>query len=466
MIAREMTLPRWVKGLALVAAWVGIWGLGHLGEVMAHASLWYPPSALTFASLFVLGPAVLPYLVLASFGGTLWSVQIYQIEAGWLTIVGFGVCNAIAHIGSYAIGALVLRRVAARYRHRLPNVVLAFLIAAMASSAMATTGVIAALMAFGLLGPDNLIATALAFWIGDFVALLVLGPLFAALLLRLVGRSEFWLDSHRFLHQERLRAAVAFKLVLVGLLLVLAMVVASRLQTHETAFLVFLVLIPQLWLTYTESPLATAISLGLVSFLIIVLLGPLQLGQFAFVYQLAIAIIATTAYFSLAIPLLEATNSQLRQRLMFDPLTGAATREYLREKAEQRVQGTAPSSLAVIDLDHFKGINDAHGHAVGDQALMELVDTLRDHVRGSDVVARYGGDEFLVLLAGCDRDRAITRMTQALDAIAHIRIAGDVRLAASIGVATRQPGEDFDHWFARADRALYAAKQAGRNRVR
>ena len=120
--------PRWTKGLALAIAWVGVWGLGHIGEFATHASLWYPPVALTFASLAVLDSRVIPYLVLASFGGTLWSLSIYQVDMHWTRVVAFGLANAIAHIGCYALGAFVLRRFARQPGHRLPNQIIAFLL--------------------------------------------------------------------------------------------------------------------------------------------------------------------------------------------------------------------------------------------------------------------------------------------------------------------------------------------------
>lgn len=459
--------PRWSKGLALAIAWVGVWGLGHLGEFATHASLWYPPAALTFASLAVLGPRVIPYLVLACFGGTLWSLSIYQVDMSWPRVAAFGLANAIAHIGCYALGAFVLRRFARQQGHRLPNQIIAFLLIATLSSALATIGVVTTLAAFDQIGPEGSWMTALVFWIGDFVALLVLGPLFGAVLLRLLRRNALWEQAHAFLHRERLRSAFGYKLALNVALVITVMLIADRGQTYESAFLIFFVLIPQLWLTYTESLMATTVSLAVVSFLVVVLLWLLQLGQFVYVYQLAIAIIATTAYFGLAIPLLEAANRQLRERLMFDPLTGAATRDYLLEKIErtERVDAAATSALAIVDLDRFKAINDTHGHRVGDQALIALAETLRAHVRGGDVVARFGGDEFMMMLPGCDHDGASRRLQAALRALREVRIGDDVRLTASVGIAIRRPDESFDSWFARADEALYRAKQAGRDRV-
>lgn len=467
MRARAAGWPRWSKGLALAIAWVGLWGLGHLGEFATHASLWYPPAALTFASLAVLGPRVIPYLALACFGGTLWSLSIYQVEMSWFRVAGFALANAIAHIGCYALGAFVLRRLARQQGHRLPNQIIAFLLIATLSSALATIGVVTTLAAFDQLGPEGALKTALVFWIGDFVALVVLGPLFGAVLLRLLRGNDVWPQAHAVLHSERLRSAFGYKLLFNVVLVIAVMLIADRMQSYESAFLIFFVLIPQLWLTYTESPMATTVSLAVVSFLVVVLLWLLELGQFVYVYQLAIAIIATTAYFGLAIPLLEATNRQLRERLMFDPLTGAASRDYLLDKIEraQPEAGESASALAIVDLDRFKAINDGHGHRVGDQALIALAETLRAHVRGSDVVARFGGDEFMMLLPGCDHDRATRRMQAAMRALREVRIGDDVRLTASVGIAIRGADESFDRWFARADEALYRAKQEGRDRV-
>ncbi len=467
MAAAAARWPRWLKGLALAIAWVGVWGIGHLGEFATHASLWYPPAALTFASLAVLGARVIPYLVLACFGGTLWSLSIYHVDMAWTGVLGFGLANAIAHIGGYALGAFVLRRIAREPGHRLPNQIIAFLVIATLSSALVTVGVIATLVAFDQLGPEGPVATALVFWIGDFVALVVLGPLFGAVLLRLLRRSELWAEAHAFLHRERLRSTFGYKLLFNIALVILVMLIAHRGQSYESAFLIFFVLIPQLWLTYTESPMATTVSLAAISFVVVLLFWLLELGQFVYIYQLAIAIIATTAYFGLAIPLLEASNRQLRQRLMFDPLTGAATRDYLIEKVRlaERATEASTDALAIIDLDRFKEINDTCGHRLGDQALIALVETLRAHARASDVVARFGGDEFMMLLPGCDRDNARTRMQAAIGALREMRIDGDMRLTASVGIAIRRPDEPFDSWFARADQALYQAKQAGRDRV-
>src|SRR5690606_18968227 len=299
-----------------------------------------------------------PYLVLANFGGTLWSLSIYQVEMPWTTVLWFGLANAVAHIGCYALGAFALRRIAREQSQRLPNQIIAFLVAAAASSALATIGVVSTLASFDQLGPEGPWTTALVFWIGDFVALVVLAPLFGAVLLRLLRRNGVWAEAHAFLHRELVSNAFSYKLVFIAVLELAVMLIANHSQSYGSAFLIFFVLIPQMWLTYTASPMATTVSLAVISFQAVLLFWLLDLGQFVYVYQLAIAIIATTAYFGLAIPLLEAANRQLRQRLMFDPLTGAASRAYLIEKAQLagRATGESTNSLAIVDLDHFKQI--------------------------------------------------------------------------------------------------------------
>jgi diguanylate cyclase (GGDEF)-like protein len=124
-------------------------------------------------------------------------------------------------------------------------------------------------------------------------------------------------------------------------------------------------------------------------------------------------------------------------------------------------------SISMIDIDHFKKVNDSHGHTVGDQALFQLANILQESVRNPDTVGRYGGEEFLVVLPS-------TRLQQAAEQAArlckHIREAdidvGEIlRLTVSIGVAEYRHGkENWQKFLSRADMALYKAKNAGRDR--
>ena len=459
---------RLLPGIALCIVWLAVWGLGHLAEFTVHASVWYPPSALTFSALLVIGFRAVPYLFVANLIATVWSVWIYDISASWPQIVAGGIANAIAHIGCYGIGTAVLRRIADRHQHSLSRIAIAFLGIATASSMATTFGVIASLVAFGLLEARAVADTWLAFWVGDFVALVVLGPLCGVLLIKLVRSPAFWIEPMDVVRQDGLTGAFGLKLLVSALVASAAMVAAAMIGTVESAFLIFFLLIPQMWLTHSESPLRTAVSLGAVSFLIIVWLDVLNLAEFVFIYQFAIAIVATTAYFGLALPLLASDNKQLRERLMFDRLTGATSRDLLLFQAEKelaRALRGATSCLAVVDLDRFKIINDRHGHACGDRALVELVTIMRRATRGTDVIARYGGDEFVIILTDTSLEDARSRLKTLCDEVrSSAGVAGE-RLTVSIGLTEIAADDDFASWFERADAALLLAKRRGRDRV-
>ena len=157
-----------------------------------------------------------------------------------------------------------------------------------------------------------------------------------------------------------------------------------------------------------------------------------------------------------------------------DELTGLLNRRAMFECAHRLLalaerQG-APVSVAMMDLDNFKQINDTYGHAAGDRALCTVAETLQARLRASDLVGRIGGEEFLILLADTDLEGA-TQLTDGLRAaVENPACAHTAGLAApltiSAGVAVAAPGDDdLEALIQRADKALYAAKQAGRNRV-
>ena len=161
--------------------------------------------------------------------------------------------------------------------------------------------------------------------------------------------------------------------------------------------------------------------------------------------------------------------ARLARLTRLDPLTGLLNRRGLEalEHAEQR-EAALVGSVICADLDHFKDVNDRHGHAVGDRVLVVVADVLARAVRRGDSVARTGGEEFLVVLPGA-RLAAAMRIAEAARAtLAATDIespAGKVRVTSSFGVAQRRVGETHEAAVARADAALYAAKRAGRNRV-
>ena len=154
----------------------------------------------------------------------------------------------------------------------------------------------------------------------------------------------------------------------------------------------------------------------------------------------------------------------LRDQAERDPLTGLHNRRHL----DRRRDVAGPVGLAVLDLDHFKDVNDRFGHEVGDRVLVRVAELLREQVRSDDVVARTGGEEFVLLMPRTSDAEALAcceRVREALRAEPWDAIAPGLRITASLGVATAPDAADLDELARGADARLYAAKRAGRDRA-
>jgi diguanylate cyclase (GGDEF)-like protein len=154
-----------------------------------------------------------------------------------------------------------------------------------------------------------------------------------------------------------------------------------------------------------------------------------------------------------------------------DPLTGLLTRAYLDKLPsllERSARKGRKTSALFVDVDRFKRINDTFGHATGDDVLRQLARLLLFAVREREVCIRYGGEELLVILEGADEGHATAiaeRLRQTIESHNWTRLAKQLVVTISCGIAERQPREPVRAWLARADSALYAAKRRGRNRV-
>ncbi len=167
---------------------------------------------------------------------------------------------------------------------------------------------------------------------------------------------------------------------------------------------------------------------------------------------------------------LETLHAQLREQAERDPLTGVHNRRYLARELErltdERTSGRM--SLAVLDVDHFKTINDRFGHAAGDQVLIRIARLLSDQLRESDSIIRSGGEEFIILMPSTDANAATAcceRIRRAVNTAAWSSVADGLSVTTSLGVATTDDPTDLEAVIRLADQRLYEAKRNGRDRV-
>ena len=162
-----------------------------------------------------------------------------------------------------------------------------------------------------------------------------------------------------------------------------------------------------------------------------------------------------------------ATQSALR-----DPLTGAGNRVAMEQTLQREIdmsrRHAQPLSVLMLDIDHFKRVNDDHGHGAGDDVLRAIAASIKAQLRNVDMVFRYGGEEFLILLSNTGREAAamvgerLRRATQSEEYFADGQL---IEITVSLGCSTLLPGESADSLLRRADSALYVAKREGRNRL-
>lgn len=225
---------------------------------------------------------------------------------------------------------------------------------------------------------------------------------------------------------------------------------------------------PALFMFFFVLARGLAMTLGLVLLVAVTAASTLSLG-----WPLAARIFMSLGFVLIMINVVLNVVGELQRALqtqaITDPLTGAFNRRHLQMHLAQRVLpagAAAPGdALLAIDIDHFKRINDSHGHAVGDEVLRRLVAVVATRKRGSDLLFRTGGEEFVLLLPRIAPDVAQRVAEDLRQRLAQAQLMTGETITVSIGVAALRPGQNAEAWVQAADAALYEAKRSGRNRV-
>ncbi|MEL7449396.1 MAG: GGDEF domain-containing protein [Pseudomonadota bacterium] len=265
------------------------------------------------------------------------------------------------------------------------------------------------------------------------------------------------------------KQSVRIPSVCMALVAISAAVVSVSLKGGEQVIWMYPALVALFYLLKPrEAALASLIAIAIV---IPVIFEGRTIGQVAvYVASLGVTICLSVAFAALTAE----QRRELRAITMMDPLTGAGNRRALDDTLERAVteaqsNGT-PLVLIAFDIDHFKSVNDKHGHGVGDRVLCTVADTVTAHIRPTDSCFRAGGEEFVVIAAQSGLEQAQRLAERLRVAISELQytvpeVSGRLSVTASFGLAEYRQGESIAALSKRADDALYEAKRSGRNRL-
>ena len=448
----------WVR-LAVVCALY--FGAAKAGLALAFAnqsvtSIW-PPTGLALAAVFLWGyrmwPAVAAGALLANI-----------TTAGPL---GSDAAIAAGNTLEALVGVFLLRRVAGFQPslERVRDVVSLVFYAGLLSTVISATVGVTSLWTAGLVPAGQVLATWRVWWLGDMGGDLVVAPAL------LIFASRPALERRSWIRVE----AAALAAVLIGgtviafsnrvsfayVVIPILLCVALRFRQPGTALAGLIVSAVAVWMTaHGKGPFIGGSS-------------DAELLR----AQLFVAVATVTALVASALTT-ERRRAEGRLRVLadHDAVTGVFNRRRFTEELERWIAYSrrygGQGALLIIDVDHFKAINDTFGHAIGDQALARVGALLRERIRHTDIVGRLGGDEFAVLLPRADQQQAAALAAALLDKLrrqgAVTGLARSMRITISIGIAHFGPGLALDplHVLRNADLAMYHAKDAGRDRVR
>ena len=470
---------RWsMVTVVIVALWMGTYYAARMLEYESLASLWFPPTAVSFAAFAVFRWRAWPALVLANVLGAL---ATFHREGSPVvgSILFDGVLFAFAHcIAYWLLAEAVLRSIPHTTAPSMARTVVSFLLGGIIAALIASLSGTWVTSQVGLVAADATWPLILPWMIGDYAGLVATGPLLVLALRGFAGMAGIRAPHRLYAFDDLPRpqpspGPFALKLLLVLSAATLSLLAIAQAPNNEPLlFVVFIAIVLQLWIVHTQGVTESLIAIALFSLTLVVLVYALALGAHALTLQFAMITLAAGSYFGLAVPMLYADNAQLRRLLIHDALTGAYNRHFFVELSQQAIRQSRirakPVSMLMIDLDNLKLINDRHGHAAGDQALSQIVRICHQSLSGNDLLGRLGGDEFCALLPGLDQTAAAAAANAIIEAVrsSSYAFSSELKPSLSIGIATTQTtADDYESLWLRADSALYVAKRGGRNQV-
>ena len=439
------------------------------------------PSGIMFALAVHYGLRVAPGVFLGAFVGNAWAYfSTGSLEVS-LRAIAAGTSNGVGDVlATVALARLLVAwRGTDQWFDHLDDVVAFVGIGAVGGGLVSAVFGVGALVGLGFVPMDAASVTFITWWTGDGVGVLLFAPMLLAWRRR--SWSSWPLRRRRMAHVVGVGAWVVpglgFGLLPVPDVVVMAMVVVSPMLLWLALDLGRRVAFTALAQVGAVAITATGLGRGPFQGLGPSLMLPNSTHASLVSLQLFLAGISASI---LLLSVLAAQRSRARSELLeanerleslsrTDVLTGLPNRLHIRtvlEGAVERLQRfEEPTSILLVDIDHFKRVNDEYGHNVGDVVLQAVARALREGVRGVDTAGRWGGEEFLVVLERCAIEDAYVVAEQLRKRVAGLEHPGIRRITVSIGIAPVVRGDRVESVVERADVALYAAKTAGRNRV-
>ena len=453
----------WEAALLVVAYFAAAKASLLLAIPPGYATAVWPPSGIALAAMLLLGNRVWPGIWVGA------ALANYTVNSSLLLAVAMGAGNALEALA----GAALLRRyVGIPRRFERARDIIVFVAVAAASAMIAATIAVLSMSAVGLVSWPEFLPNWRTWWQGDVAGIIIVTPLILSWRLR---RAAPWS------RQKKLEAAGLGVLLLAASFLIFSEA-AGELQTF--ALLPFMI-----WaaLRFSQRVVTTATAgvCAIAVYCTLDGLGPFALTSLNESLLLLLAFISTIVVTTLvlsaviterrqAMHALEQALAGVREEALTDPLTGLYNRRYLweflrREWVRARRRGQ-PLSVIMLDLDHFKRINDSFGHQAGDYVLAAVAALLRNQIRASDIVCRYGGEEFALVLPEASYERVRQRAEEIRSAIKQLELwhqgVALGSITASLGIAQFPDHADGpDALVTAADAALYQAKSAGRDRA-